>query len=402
MTHPRGDGLEIRIAAAGDLPEFASLREQGYAIPAGRREQWAEQMLTSGRAERLLGAYRDGHLVGMLNVLAFQQWFGARPVPMGGVASVVVAPEQRGLGIAPRLLARSLELMAERGEVISTLGPATSWVYRKCGWEHGGLYGVANVRTADLVALAEGASRERRAVAADREGIVAAYDRAAPGRPGFLARPSWRWDERLIDGPHRYVYVVERDGRIDGYVAYSQTAAVRGYTVWVDDLVAADGETERTLWRHLGAHAAQADRVTVAGVPLDALALMLPEQTIRPVGQQVWMTRIVDAPGAVARRGYPSGVRAAVEFRLVDPMVAANDGCWRLVVESGEGRLERVASSEDPDVEITINGFASLFTGWSTSAVLVGAGAATGISPGVAGDLDAIFSGRVPTMCDDF
>lgn len=394
--------VEIRLAREGELLAFAALREQGYAIPAGLRDAWVEQMVTTGRTERLLGAYRDGRLVGMLNVLAFAQWFGARAVPMGGVASVVVAPEERGFGIAPRLLTRALDLMAERGEVISTLGPATSWVYRKSGWEHGGLYAVATVPTADLVALPAGQMRERRAVAADRAAVIAAYDRVAPSRPGYLARPAWIWDERLNDAPNRYVYVVERDGRGEGYVSYSQAPAPRGYTVWVDDLVADDAETERTLWRHLGAHAAQAKRITIAGVPLDALALMLPEQTIRPVGQQLWMTRIVDAPGAIARRGYPNGVRADVSFRLIDPLLGANDGCWRLIVEDGEGRLESLSNGAQPDLSITVNGLASLFTGWSTSAVLLASGTADGMSPATASTLDAVFSTRVPTMGDDF
>jgi predicted acetyltransferase len=286
--------------------------------------------------------------------------------------------------------------------VISTLGPATSWVYRKSGWEHGCLYAVASVRTADLVALPAGAARERRAVAADRDSIIAAYDRAVPSRPGFLARPGWMWDERLDEASHRYVYVVDSGGRVDGYVSYSQSRAALGYTVWVDDLVAVDGDTERVLWRHLGAHASQAERVTVAGVPLDALALLLPEQTIRPVGQQVWMTRIVDAPGAVAPRRYPSSVRAEVTLRLVDPLVSANDGCWRLVVDGGEGRLEALRGTRDPDLTLTVNGFASLFTGWATSAVLAASGTAWGLSPDVAATLDAVFSGRRPTICDDY
>jgi predicted acetyltransferase len=394
--------VEVRVAQDSEVGEFAALREQGYGIPAGRRDAWAEQMLATGRTERLLGAYRDRRLVGMLNVLAFEQWFGARSVPMGGVASVVVSPEQRGLGIAPRMLTRALELMVERGEVISTLGPATSWVYRKCGWEHGGLYAVASVRTSELVALPDGGLRERRATAADRDGIIAAYDRAAPSRPGYLSRPQWLWDERLTDAAHRYVYVVERDGRIEGYVAYSQNSAARGYTVWVDDLVAVDAPVERTLWRHLGAHAAQADTITTAGVPLDALALILPEQTLRPLGQQVWMTRIVDAPGAIAQRGYASGIRADIAFRLVDPMVAANDGCWRLVVDGGEARLERLDAKTEPEIVVSINGLASLFTGWSTCAVLAQAGLAEGIAPGTAADLDAVFAGRQPVMCDEF
>jgi predicted acetyltransferase len=396
------DALEVRVAKAGELVEFGALREQGYAIPAGHREEWADQMLATGRSERLLGAFRDGRLVGMLNVLGFAQWFGARPLPMGGVASVVVAPEERGRGIAPRLLTRALELMAERGEVISTLGPATSWVYRKSGWDHGGLYAVSTVPTSDLVGLPAGPHRERRANATDREGIITVYDRVAPSRPGFLARPSWLWDERLTEAPLRYVYVVEREGRIGGYVSYSQSTATRGYTVWVDDLVAADGETECTLWRHLGAHMAQAKQITIAGVPLDALALLLPEQTIRLVGQQLWMTRIVDARGAVAQRAYPSGLRAEVSFRLVDPLVAANDGCFRLVVDAGEGRLETLDGTPEPELSMTVNGFASLFTGWATSAVLAASGTARGLSPADAATLDAVFSGRTPVMCDDY
>jgi predicted acetyltransferase len=394
--------VDVSVARESDLLAFAALREQGYAVPAGLREAWADEMLRTGRTERLLGAYLGGRLVGMLNVLALGQWFGGRTVPMGGVASVVVAPEERGRGIAPRLLTGAIELMADRGESISTLGPATSWVYRKAGWEHGGLYGVATVRTADLVALPSGPARERRAVAADRAGIVAAYDRAARARPGFLARPPWLWDERLGDAAHRYVYVVEHDGAIAGYVTYTQANATRGYTVWVDDVVAADADSERTLWRHLGAHVAQADRVTIAGVPLDALALLLPEQTIRPIGQQIWMTRIVDAVGAIARRGYPPGVSTDIAFRLVDPLIAANNGSWRLVVEGGEGRLESRSEANEPDISLTVNGLASLFTGWSTSAVLAASGNARGLTPEAAATLDAVFSGRQPTMCDDF
>src|SRR5882724_12568669 len=106
--------VEVRIARDDELPDCGALREQGYGMATGRREEWAERMLATGRSERLLVAHRNGRLVGMLNVLAFAQWFGARAVPMGGVASVVVAPEERGHGIAPQLLTRAVELMVER------------------------------------------------------------------------------------------------------------------------------------------------------------------------------------------------------------------------------------------------------------------------------------------------
>lgn len=394
--------VEIRIAETAELEQFAAMREQGYGFPAGQRTQWAEMVASTGRAERLLGAFRAGRLVGMLNVLAFEQFFGGRAVPMGGVASVVVVPEARGHGIAPRLLDAALDLMRERGEVISTLGPATSWVYRKRGWEHAGLYAVSSVPTSDLIRLAEGSTRERRATTGDRAGIIRVYERAAPGRPGFLARPQWLWDDRLAEAPGRYVYVVEHDGGIAGYVTYAESVAARGYTVWVDDLVAVDADAERTLWRHLGAHLAQAKSVSIAGVPLDGLAHLLPEQTIKRLGQQVWMTRIVDLAGAVARRGYAPAVKADVSFRLVDPTRATNDGAWRLHVEGGAGQIEALASGREPDATITVNGLGALYTGWSSTAVLLESGMASGIDPATAADLDAVFAGRRPVMSDDF
>ena len=137
--------IELRVARADELERFARLREQGYAIPVNQRAGWVERMAATGRTERLIGAFDRDRLVGMLNVLAFEQWFGGRAVPMGGIASVVVVPEERGHGLAPRMLAHALALMAERGEVVSTLGPATTWVYRKCGWELAGHYGVASI-----------------------------------------------------------------------------------------------------------------------------------------------------------------------------------------------------------------------------------------------------------------
>ncbi|HEX4491112.1 MAG TPA: GNAT family N-acetyltransferase [Acidimicrobiia bacterium] len=392
--------IDLRVAHTDELERFARLREQGYAIPVNQRSGWIERVSTTGRTERLVGAFDGDRLVGMLNVLAFEQWFGGRAVPMGGVASVVVAPEERGRGIAPRMLAFALTLMAERGEVVSTLGPATTWAYRKCGWELAGHYGVVSVRTADLVGLAEGSTRERRATTADRDGMIAAYDRAAPSHPGFLARPTWLWDERLEDAPNRFTYVVERDARIEGYVTYNESAVPRGINVWVDDLVGTDADAQRTLWRHLGAHLAQAEHVTVAGVPLDALEHLLPEQRIKPLGQQVWMTRILDVVGAIAARGFAPAARADVSFRLRDPFAPGNEGSWRLIVEDGRGRIEPAAT--EPDAVLTVNGLGALYTGWSSSAVLLDSGMAQGLSAAEAITLDAVFSGRRPVMSDDF
>src|SRR5206468_88787 len=115
-----------------------------------------------------------------------------------------------------------------------------------------------------------------------------------------------------LDRPHRYLYVYDGDDQIDGYLVYDQHQGRRqwGFGITVHELVAADARAAVTLWRHIGSHVAQVDTVTVLGMRLDALTLLLPEQVVEFVAANHWMTRIVDAAGAIAARGYPAGVRA--------------------------------------------------------------------------------------------
>ena len=66
-----------------------------------------------------------------------RQWWCGRAVPMAGVASVKVAPEDRGRGLARRLMTALLDEIAARGYPLSALYPATMPLYRSLGWELG-------------------------------------------------------------------------------------------------------------------------------------------------------------------------------------------------------------------------------------------------------------------------
>src|ERR1035437_3522929 len=64
-------------------------------------------------------------------------WCG-RAVPMAGVISVRVAPEDRGKGIGRLLMTGLLDEMAARGYPLSVLYPATMPLYGSLGWELAG------------------------------------------------------------------------------------------------------------------------------------------------------------------------------------------------------------------------------------------------------------------------
>jgi hypothetical protein len=52
-----------------------------------------------------------------------------------------------------------------------------------------------------------------------------------------------------------------------------------------------------------------------------------------------WMLRVVDAPAAIAARGFPEAVSVRVVLRIDDRTRPANSGLWELAVSDGVGAL---------------------------------------------------------------
>jgi predicted acetyltransferase len=390
--------IEIRAPRPDEADDVFAVGSEAFTNPPERRETW----LATKRMEDFLGAWAGDELVATTEVMPMGQFFGGRSVPMGGVAGVAVRPDHRGRGIAPRLLSLAVERMHEQGLVISTLHPATTRFYRGLGWEIGGEFGVRRVPCASLAALPPGEPEcLRRGRAADFDAVRECYERAAPAMNGAVDRidARWRADQLALDRPHRYLYVYDADGRIDGYVVYEQAQAGRqwGFRITVHELVAADPRAAVTLWRHIGSHTAQVDTVTVLAMPLDVLTLLLPEQVVEFVGANHWMTRIVDAAGAIAARGYPPGVGAEVHVQLADRLAPWNDGRFVLRVEGGEGKLSPGGTGE---VHLSVNALASLYTGWAAARELNAAGLVHHAGEPDLAMLDAAFAGPRPYLFD--
>ncbi len=390
----------MRVPRPEEAEAAYAICHEAFTNRPERREAW----LATKRMDDFLCAWAGDELVATTETIPAGQHFGGRSVPMGAVASVAVRPDHRGRGLAPRLLGTAIEHMYERGLVLSTLHPATTRFYRSFGWEIGGQFGVRRVPASALAALPRGEPECLRPAAdGDRELVRECYARAAPAIEGSIDRSEAFWAawERDLDPPHRYLYVYDAGGRVDGYVTYEQLETGRqwGFALTVHELVAVDAEAMLTLWRHVGSHATMVDDVTVLAAPLDALALLLPEQVVQLVDANHWLTRVVDAQGAIAARGFPSAARGRVELELVDRLAPWNEHRFVLDVADGRGVLQRGGFG---DVRLTINGFASLYTGWASAGTLRAAGLLAGADDDTRRALDTMFAGSPPHLFDDF
>jgi predicted acetyltransferase len=365
-------------------------------------------------AGRCLGAFDDDRLVGTALYHDMRQWWRGRPVPMAGVAGVKVAPEYRGRGVGRALMTALAELMTEHGYPLSALYPATMPIYRSLGWEIAGhrheaawparalsplarpdatAAGIRRPGPADAAEVLEVIGRAHEAA---RDCGPITYDEATVRR--WLTRPGRYADK------DRYAYLAP-----DGFLGYRWR---RGNDeIFVERVVAASAGTTRALWAMVGSNASVVDTVRAQVGPSDPLWWLLREQDANIADRESWMLRLLDAPAAVAARGFPA-TDLAVPLQITDDLRPANSGRWELTVRAGEGRLsrlrtERVSAPADPacpggfvPLALGARGLAALYAG-TPVATLRRAGLADGGSPAADAALDGAFA-ATPFMLDGF
>ena len=155
-NQPDASPALIRVVRPDDdLDAYLDLGERSFGprSPA-ERDQWRRSTAEVIEQGRCLGAFDGGRLVGSAVIQDMRQWWCGRAVPMAGISSVQVAPEDRGRGIARRLMAAVLDEVAARSYPLSVLYPATMPLYRSLGWELAGVRDTALIPARSLRDLA--------------------------------------------------------------------------------------------------------------------------------------------------------------------------------------------------------------------------------------------------------
>jgi predicted acetyltransferase len=145
---------------------------------------------------------------------------------------------------------------------------------------------------------------------------------------------------------------------------------------------------------------------TVRGVfaPDDPLWWLARERDVVLDERSMWMLRVVDAPAAIAARGFPPGVEFGVSLVITDNARPSNAGRWRLEIADGKGALvpDGTGNRNGAGDTLTLGarGLAALYAGTPVATLRL-AGLASGAAPRDDAALDAAFSGTA-FMLDSF
>lgn len=361
--------------------EIETLREEDRA----RRVQIGRQAF-SGTAtfdadapdfdlDQVVGAYAADRLVGAVSTHDFGMHWGGSRVPCGGVGGVSVMPEVRGQNVARRMLAESFARMRERGEVVSALYPTTARLYRSVGYEFAGWW---RRSTLDLEELAGGddPALEWEPAPFDHPDIPATYEAMAVDHDGWLSIPDRMWAHRAHtrtkSDANRFAYVATRDGRVVASLVFHYNATQRPgkmYDLEVEHLAGTDAAAVGGCLGFLARHGTTVGTVTTT-LPAEVLAPHVPHlQRMVTAMQWAWMIRLVDLPGAMAARGWPTGVAGSVAFDVTDPVIPENSGPGVLTVADGTASWEPGGAGT---VEVTIQELGALYAGCNPRVLAAG------------------------------
>jgi predicted acetyltransferase len=420
MKSIMADQHVIRPISDDEYAAFRRVHDHSFNSGPAPAARWP-RLRRQFEAERSLAAFDPAlpaglGLVGTTGVYSFQMAVPGAVFPVAGVTAVSVLPTHRRRGILRALMTRQIADIAARGEEpIAALwasetplygrygyGRASSHAFFRFGRGEGALSALAPVDPSLTLRLAEPAD-----VVAD---LAKAYDTVLSGQPGFFTRNE-DWWERVLDDPAeerrgasplRCLLAADGDG-VRGYALYRSTARWEEGTVLPDgvidvwELIAADPAAGAALWRDLLSRDLVGEVTADLRPADDPLVYQLHDSRrarVRLV-DNLWV-RIIDLPGALARRAYAAPVDVVLE--ITDGLLPGNAGRWRLA--AGSGRTADCARTDEPaDIALDVRELGAAYLGGTRLAGLAAAGLVSELRPGAVGALSTAMSWDPAPWC---
>lgn len=369
-------------------------------------------LTTRQPGDRLVGAYRDGRLVGGMRVYDFTMCVRGAQVPTGGIGSVAVGFEHKQRGVARDLVAGFLAECGERGSALAALYPFRPDFYRKLGFGYGTKLDQYRIA---LTALPGGGSRERvrRLGAADVDDFAAVYARVQERTNGLMRRESWRSAQRLANET-LLTFAYDDGTALRGYLTVEMRLGKTGSTNR-NELVVVEFvyETPAAMAGLLAFARSQSDQFAALVINTQDRDLHVVFDDPRngsdrslypPVCHETnaqglgIMYRVVDTAqlARVLETCRFAELDATLRIDLTDAMVNANAGPHLVTFAGGRLRPAEPGTPADVDVAIDVADFSSLVMGSVALRSLVAYGRAVVSDSRWLARLDAAFATEPP------
>lgn len=332
----------------------------------GQADRWK----AVSELDRSLAAFDGDRMVGFTQVMSFDMTVPGGVLPVAGVTSVGVLASHRRQGVLSSLMRRQLADVRDRGEVVAALYASEAAIYGRYGYGRA----VDNV----FYTIPKHSSAFRPDAPVDpslrlrveppeevRAEFEKVFEQVRTTRPGLYTRTRARWNAVLADddnaraGSGRLRCVLaEDDHGVRGYALFRVKRQTTDHdvpdgTLDLQELFALDPAAYAMVWRSV-LDRDLCSRVFAANRPVDDPIMHLlaePRHLNAGTLDELWI-RLVDVPGALARRVYSAPVDLVVE--VDDDVCPWNAGRWRL--STAKATCEPTTDAPDLSLDVRILG----------------------------------------------
>ncbi|GIN70002.1 acetyltransferase [Bacillus sp. J14TS2] len=329
-----------------------------YELSAEEMEKKNEKMAN----QHILGIFEGGKLASKLQILPLEVYQQGKQIPMGGIAGVASYPEYRRKGHIRGLMTAALEVMKEKGQLLSYLHPFSIDFYRKFGWEIFSDVRNLTIATADL-SIPESQGRiarlPKKTYHPDLQNVYEAYSERYSG---MLVREQTWWLDHLQSWTPAIHY--SSNGKPEGYLLYS----VKESKMKVAEFIALSHEARKGLWAFIGQHDSMIEKVEISTSLSEPLPYIMKNPRVQMEVSPYFMARIVDVEQYLQQFTWSSKDHTSLTLRVKDPVAPWNDGVFAL---SASGVRKIDGSDKEKAIELTINQLSALMLGYKTVTELV-------------------------------
>lgn len=339
-----------------------------------------QERLQKGLSQRdvqSVGLFADDALLGVMRLFDFTMNLHGQDVLVGGLGGVAVDLVHKKEKVARDMVAHFLQYYQAQEAALTALYPFRPDFYKKMG------FGYSTQMTHYTIAPASFPQEEKTQIsfleAADKEAIVACYERYRQQTHGMLSLPAATWDRLFADGEFQIVGYKDGD-KVRGYLLFKFEPVGNGNALSNNMLVRAfiyeSTAVMQALMTFLHTQADQINRVVLTvqdenlhyllADPRNGSGVMLPginhETAVSGLGI---MFRVIDVPRLFAAWGDRDfgGQTCRLCITLRDSFLPENDGSTVVYFENGRSALQSVSSPYDVEITLDVSDFSSMAIG---------------------------------------
>jgi len=350
--------MEIRRALSKDKQEILELWKYCFKD----KQEFVNWYFSNKYTEdNTLVAY-DGEVLSAMQMIDYRLEIRGSRQAAGYVVGVSTSPSARGMGLVPKLMKSSFEVMRSRGHNITILMPFMFSFYTRYGYE---LCYHRLRHSMEIEKLKDIALRGGKFLRVDKSRldlVMEAYDSFTASRHGYVIRGALEWENILgdleTDGGYIYLHMDSHDVP-GGYIIYY----FEDNTMIVKEMGYRDVYSQRFLYGFIYSHASHMKYLDISLAEDDLTHLLLPDLNQDVKLQPFMMARILDVERLLKSIDYSPEIEAAITIKVSDSVCPWNETPFKLTIHRGTAEYCPISQDDDVDIECSIGAFTQIVMG---------------------------------------